>query len=267
MRAILIYYLYASVTAPNAGLGLPKTQAMAIVSIYGALVYLSGIIGGWFADRILGASQTIFIGGILITLGHIVLATPFGLTSLFISLFLIILGTGMLKSNISNMVGHLYAADDPRRDTGFNIFVVGINIGSLLAPIVVGTVGESINYHLGFSLAAIGMIVALFVYWFGRMKQFPELGNKPSNPLSQEEKRGLLVKLGVALVIILAAGFFVYRLNPANFVNNVINVLSWAGIVIPFIYFATMFTSNKVSSTERKQLLAYLPLFLSSIVF
>lgn len=173
----------------------------------------------------------------------------------------------MLKSNISNMVGHLYAADDPRRDTGFNIFVVGINIGSLLAPIVVGTVGESINYHLGFSLAAIGMIVALFVYWFGRMKQFPELGNKPSNPLSQEEKRGLLVKLGVALVIILAVGFFVYRLNPANFVNNVINVLSWAGIVIPFIYFATMFTSNKVSSTERKQLLAYLPLFLSSIVF
>ncbi|VUX18044.1 Di-/tripeptide transporter [Streptococcus pasteurianus] len=74
MRAILIYYLYASVTAPNAGFGLPKTQAMAIVSIYGALVYLSGIIGGWFADRILGASQTIFIGGILITLGHIVVA-------------------------------------------------------------------------------------------------------------------------------------------------------------------------------------------------
>ena len=179
MRAILIYYLYASVTAPNAGLGLPKPQAMAIVSIYGALVYLSGIIGGWFADRVLGASQTIFIGGILITLGHIVLAVPFGLTSLFISLFFIILGTGMLKPNISNMVGHLYAADDPRRDTGFNIFVIGINIGSLLAPIVVGTVGQSINYHLGFSLAAIGMVLALFVYWFGRMKQFPELGNKP----------------------------------------------------------------------------------------
>jgi POT family proton-dependent oligopeptide transporter len=149
MRAILIYYLYASVTSANAGLGLPKPQAMAIVSIYGALV--------WFADRVLGASQTIFIGGILITLGHIVLALPFGLTSLFISLFLIILGTGMLKPNISNMVGHLYEPDDPRRDTGFNIFVIGINIGSLLAPIVVGTVGQSINYHLGFSLAAIGM--------------------------------------------------------------------------------------------------------------
>lgn len=112
MRAILIYYLYASVTSANAGLGLPKPQAMAIVSIYGALVYLSGIFGGWFADRVLGASQTIFIGGILITLGHVVLALPFGLTSLFISLFLIILGTGMLKPNISNMVGHLYEPDD-----------------------------------------------------------------------------------------------------------------------------------------------------------
>ena len=189
MRAILIYYLYASVTSANAGLGLPKPQAMAIVSIYGALVYLSGIIGGWFADRVLGASQTIFIGGILITLGHIVLALPFGLTSLFISLFLIILGTGMLKPNISNMVGHLYGPDDPRRDTGFNIFVIGINIGSLLAPIVVGTVGQSINYHLGFSLAAIGMVFALFVYWYGRMKQFPEIGNKPSNPLTTAEKK------------------------------------------------------------------------------
>ncbi|EFW89699.1 dipeptide/tripeptide permease [Streptococcus equinus] len=267
MRAILIYYLYASVTAPNAGLGLPKPQAMAIVSIYGALVYLSGIIGGWFADRVLGASQTIFIGGILITLGHIVLAVPFGLTSLFISLFFIILGTGMLKPNISNMVGHLYAADDPRRDTGFNIFVIGINIGSLLAPIVVGTVGQSINYHLGFSLAAIGMVLALFVYWFGRMKQFPELGNKPSNPMTSAEKRGLLVKLAIGLVICTVGGTFLYRANPSNFVNNLVNILSMAGIFIPFIYFFMMFTSKKVSSTERKQLMAYLPLFLSSIIF
>ena len=267
MRAILIYYLYASVTASNAGLGLPKAQAMAIVSIYGALVYLSGIVGGWFADRVLGASQTIFIGGILITLGHIVLAIPFGLISLFISLFFIILGTGLLKPNISNMVGHLYEADDPRRDTGFNIFVIGINIGSLLAPIIVGTVGQSINYHLGFSLAAVGMVFALFVYWFGRMKQFPEIGNKPSNPLTPKETKSLLVKLSIGLVICLVAGFLLYRADPANFVNNFISVLSMAGIVIPVIYFALMFTSNKVSSTERKQLLAYLPLFFSAIIF
>ena len=262
MRAILIYSLYASVTSANAGLGLPKPQAMAIVSIYGALVYLSGIIGGWFADRVLGASQTIFIGGILITLGHVVLALPFGLTSLFISLFLIILGTGMLKPNISNMVGHLYEPDDPRRDTGFNIFVIGINIGSLLAPIVVGTVGQSINYHLGFSLAAIGMVFALFVYWYGRMKQFPEIGNKPSNPLTTAEKKGLAIKSVIGFVILAVAGTLLYQTNPAKFVDNVINILSMAGIFIPFIYFILMFASKKVSSTERKQLLAYLPLFI-----
>ncbi|WP_446269754.1 POT-type proton-dependent oligopeptide transporter, partial [Salmonella enterica] len=86
--------------------------------------------------RLLGASRTIFLGGILITLGHIALATPFGLSSLFVALFLIILGTGMLKPNISNMVGHLYSKDDSRRDTGFNIFVVGINMGSLIAPLI-----------------------------------------------------------------------------------------------------------------------------------
>lgn len=267
MRAILIYYLYASVTSANAGLGLPKPQAMAIVSIYGALVYLSGIFGGWFADRVLGASQTIFIGGILITLGHVVLALPFGLTSLFISLFLIILGTGMLKPNISNMVGHLYEPDDPRRDTGFNIFVIGINIGSLLAPIVVGTVGQSINYHLGFSLAAIGMVFDLFVYWYGRMKQFPEIGNKPSNPLTTAEKKGLAIKSVIGFVILAVAGTLLYQASPAKFVDNGINILSMAGIFIPFIYFILMFASKKVSSTERKQLLAYLPLFLSSIVF
>lgn len=145
MRAILVYYLYALTTADNAGLGLPKAQAMAIVSIYGALVYLSTIVGGWVADRLLGASRTIFLGGILITLGHVALATPFGLSSLFVALFLIILGTGMLKPNISNMVGHLYSKDDSRRDTGFNIFVVGINMGSLIAPLIVGTVGQGVN--------------------------------------------------------------------------------------------------------------------------
>lgn len=240
---------------------------MAIVSIYGALVYLSGIVGGWVADRLLGASKTIFIGGILITIGHIVLAIPFGLISLFISLFFIILGTGMLKPNISNMVGHLYEADDSRRDTGFNIFVIGINIGSLLAPIIVGTVGQSINYHLGFSLAAIGMILVLFVYWFGRIKQFPNIGQTASNPLTDKEKRALIGKVGIGIVVCLVVGIFLYRLNPSHFIDNVINMLSIVGIIIPFLYFALMLLSSKVSMTERKQLLAYLPLFLSSIVF
>ncbi len=211
MRAILVYYLYALTTADNAGLGLPKAQAMAIVSIYGALVYLSTIVGGWVADRLLGASRTIFLGGILITLGHIALATPFGLSSLFVALFLIILGTGMLKPNISNMVGHLYSKDDSRRDTGFNIFVVGINMGSLIAPLIVGTVGQGVNYHLGFSLAAIGMIFALFAYWYGRLRHFPEIGREPSNPMDSKARRNFLIPLTIVVIVAI-----VYILPPTS---------------------------------------------------
>lgn len=267
MRAILVYYLYALTTADNAGLGLPKSQAVAIVSIYGALVYLSTVAGGWIADRLLGASRTIFVGGILITLGHIALATPFGLASLFVALFLIILGTGMLKPNISNMVGHLYSKDDSRRDTGFNIFVVGINMGSLIAPLVVGTVGQSFNYHIGFSLAAIGMIFALFAYWFGRIRHFPEIGREPSNPMTAKGKRNfLLILLGV--IILIAIGSYVmYQADSNNFINNLINILSVVGIIVPIAYFVTMFTSKKVQADERRKLTAYVPLFLSAIVF
>lgn len=267
MRAILVYYLYALTTADNAGLGLPKAQAMAIVSIYGALVYLSGIVGGWVADRLLGASKTIFIGGILITLGHVALATPFGLTSLFIALALIILGTGMLKPNISNMVGHLYERNDSRRDTGFNIFVVGINMGSLVAPLVVGTVGQGVNYHLGFSLAAIGMIVALFVYWYGRTRQFPEIGAKPSNPMTAKQTKTFLIGLVLVSVVAVVGFFLVYKASPENFINNFIQILSYVGIIVPIIYFTTMLTSKQVNTEERRKLGAYIPLFLSAIVF
>ncbi|MGM9887397.1 MAG: peptide MFS transporter [Lactococcus sp.] len=267
MRAILLYYLYTATTNTNAGLGLPQSQAMAIVSIYGALVYLSAIVGGWIADRLMGASKTIFIGGILIMLGHVALAIPFGLTSLFISLALIILGTGMLKPNISNMVGHLYSKDDPRRDTGFNIFYFGVNVGSLLAPIIVGTVGQSYNYHLGFSLAAIGMLFALFVYWRGRTKLFPEIGKEPSNPMATKEKNRFLWMLVIAIIVIVALGFGLYAVDKKNFIDNLINILSIVGILVPIAYLIRMFTSKEVTSSERSKLVAYIPMFISAVLF
>ena len=267
MRAILVYYLYAAITDTNAGLGLPQSQAMAIVSIYGSLVYLSAVVGGWVADRLFGASQTVFIGGVLITFGHIALATPFGMTSLFVALALIILGTGMLKPNISNMVGQLYSKEDPRRDTGFSLLVVGINMGSLIAPLVVGTVGKGYNYHLGFSLAAIGMVVALFVYWMGRRKQFPEVGRYPSNPMNKEAKVKFFISLAVVALVAVVGFFMLYQANPKNFIDNFINALSIVGIVVPILYFVAMFTSKKVESDERRKLTAYIPLFISAIVF
>lgn len=116
----------------------------------------------FLSDRVLGSRKTVFIGGVLIMFGHIALATPFGRVALFVSIALIVIGTGLLKPNVSGMVGDLYSDTDPRRDAGFSIFVFGINMGAFIAPIAVGYLGQNVNFHLGFSLAAIGMFLDLF---------------------------------------------------------------------------------------------------------
>ena len=154
MKAILLYYMYFAVS--KGGLGMDRATAMSVTAIYGSLVFLSSIIGGFVADRIWGGHRTVFVGGIFIMFGHIVLALPFGEPALFASIALIVIGTGLLKPNISEMVGGLYKTDDSRRDSGFSILVMGINLGSFIAPLLVGWLGQRVNFHLGFSLAAIG---------------------------------------------------------------------------------------------------------------
>ncbi len=169
MKAILVYYMYYEVS--KGGLGLDEPTALALVSIYGSLVYMSGIIGGWLADRIFGTSKAVFYGGILIMLGHIVLAVPGSLSMFFVSMVLIVLGTGLLKPNVSSIVGEIYAENDERRDSGFSIFYMGINMGAFLSPFVVGTVGMDYSFHLGFGLAAIGMLIGLIVFVTTKKKE------------------------------------------------------------------------------------------------
>lgn len=267
MRAILALYLMAKVTDHNAGLGLSNAQAMAIMSIYGSLVFLSSTMGGWIADRLFGASKTLFIGGVLIMLGHLALAIPAGMVALFASIALIIIGTGMLKPNMSNMVGHLYDLKDPRRDTGFNIFYFGVNLGALLSPIIVGTIGQTYSFHLGFSLAAFGMALALFIYWFMRKRQFPEIGKNPGNPLIGKERTRFYIIALIALIVVVAGIYGIYALSAKNFVDNLVNVLSIIAILVPVYYYLRMFTSKEVTKSERGRLLAYIPMFLSGIVF
>ena len=155
--------MYDAVT--NGGLGLPKSTAVAIMSIYGSLVYMSSIVGGWISDRLLGSNKSVFYGGILIMFGHIVLAAPLGIAALFVSMMFDRYWNRFVEANVSGMVGHLYSKEDVRRDAGFSIFYMGINIGGLLAPIIVGILGQNVNYHLGFSIAAIGMFIGLVQYY------------------------------------------------------------------------------------------------------
>ncbi|KRM10333.1 POT family proton (H+)-dependent oligopeptide transporter [Lentilactobacillus farraginis DSM 18382 = JCM 14108] len=236
------------------------------MSIYGSLVYLSSVVGGFISDRILGSRKTVFYGGILIMFGHIALSMPLGSIALFISIVLITLGTGLLKPNISEMVGDLYTEYDNRRDSGFTIFVFGINFGSFISPILVGWLGMSYNFHLGFSLAAIGMFFGLLQYVRGGKKHLPSSSLYPSDPLEPEDVKKLSVKVGLGVIVfalILLLMNVMGSLNIANFIT----LLSVIAIATPVIYFVVIISSKKITSTERSRVIAYIPLFIAAAIF
>ncbi|MCG3419228.1 peptide MFS transporter [Oceanobacillus jordanicus] len=264
MRALLLFYMYTEIA--DGGLGIDDGTAKSIMAIYGSLVYMSGIIGGWIADRLLGTQRTVFYGGVLIMAGHIVLALPAGTTALFISMFLIVIGTGLLKPNVSNIVGDMYSPQDVRRDSGFSIFYMGINMGGLLAPLIVGTIGQEYNYHLGFGLAAIGMLVGLIVYMATRKKYLGLAGTYVPNPLGAGEKKKVFTRIGLsAVVIVILAAITI----PAGIltINRFTYLVSILGILIPTAYFIVMYRSPKTNADEKSRILAYIPLFIAAIMF
>ncbi|OCT13469.1 peptide transporter [Paenibacillus pectinilyticus] len=264
MRAILVYYMYYETS--QGGLGIDQKTALAIMSLYGSLVYMSGIIGGWLSDRVFGNSKAVFYGGILIMLGHLVLAIPGNAALFFTSMFLIIIGTGLLKPNVSSMVGEIYRVDDHRRDSAFSIFYTGINLGGFLAPLTVGTIGMNNNFHLGFALAAIGMFIGLLVYIFSRKKNLGLAGTFVVNPLPASEKKKLVTRFSVALLILLIILAVTIPTGILTFTvfSGIIGIL---GILIPTLYFIVMYRSPKTSAVERSRILAYIPLFIASVMF
>ena len=264
MRAILLYYMYYSVT--QGGLGMDKSTAASIMAIYGSLVYLSSVLGGFISDRLLGSRKTVLYGGILIMIGHIALATPFGKGALFTSIALIVMGTGLLKPNVSDMVGCLYDENDLRRDSGFSIFVFGINLGAFISPYLVGYLGQNINFHLGFSLAAIGMFFGLVQYVRDGKNYFSESSLYPTDPLSEKEKKVLKKNLLVAFLII-AIVLIVLQLFHLLTIAMIINIFTIIAIIIPIRYFFNILRSSKISKIERSRVWAYLPLFIASILF
>ena len=167
MRAILVLYLVGQTDAENAGLGWTEPNALKLYGWYTMLVYVMSIPGGIIADRVLGQKRSVLIGGILLCIGHGVLAVE-EMWAFYTGLIFIILGVGMLKPNISTMVGGLYKKGDIRRDKGFTIFYIGINLGAFLSSLIVGYVGETIGWHYGFGLAGIGMVLGQIVYMTGQ---------------------------------------------------------------------------------------------------
>lgn len=179
MRALLILYMTAPVTAN--GLGFDTSRAASIYGWYTFGVYAAAIPGGWLADRVLGQYRSVFWGGVIIALGHFSMAVP-TLATFYLGLALIVAGTGLLKPNVSTMVGSLYDEGDARRDAGFSIFYMGINIGAGIAPLIVGTLGQRVDWHVGFGAAGIGMVFGVIQYVAGKKRLTPALQRLDRGP-------------------------------------------------------------------------------------
>jgi len=208
MRAILVLYLVAQTQGENPGLGWTNEEALALYGWYTMLVYVASIPGGWIADNIFGQKKSVLYGGILLVAGHSVLAIE-QMWAFYTGLLLIILGVGMLKPNISTMVGGLYKKGDIRRDKGFTIFYIGINVGAFLSSLIVGYVGEVYGWHYGFGLAGIGMALGLLQYVLGQ-KHLKTVGNfigSSEDKEEQEAKNRPLTKVEKDRVVVLFISF------------------------------------------------------------
>ena len=259
MLTILGYYLYYTLT--EGGLGLPKATATGIVGAYGGLVYLSTVLGGWVADRVLGMERTVFYGGVVVMCGHVSLAVLPGLIGVAVGTVLIALGSGALKANASSLLGTLYDEGDPRRDGGFTLFYLGINIGAFVGPLITGLLQTQLGFHYGFGAAAIGMALGLTQYVLFR-GNLGDHGRTVPHPLSRQAFwRAFAVAAGVLGAIAVGFATGVVKLSNLSQVTTVLIIIA------SLVYFVTMLTSSRVSGLERTRVRAFIPLFVANAVF
>lgn len=263
MRAILLYYL--TDTVANGGLGIEERTGLALVSIYGTSVYLLSVVGGWLADRLIGSRRSTLYGGIIIAAGHVLLAVPAEAAS-YVGIALVALGTGLLKPNVSSMVGELYSRGDERRDSGFSIFYMGINIGSFTAPFLVGAARAWGGYHAGFLVAAVGMAIAL-VFFVAGGKYLGRAGGSAPNPIRPEERATLARGLGIIVAGIVVVALIASVVAGGFNLDTFIDTMSYLAFIAPVAYFVAMYRSPKVTDAERPRVIAYIPLFVAAMLF
>ncbi|MFN0122525.1 MAG: peptide MFS transporter [Blastocatellia bacterium] len=256
MRALLIIFM----TTPLAQGGMEYTNERAglIYGAYTGSVYLMSIPGGWFADNVVGTRMAVLAGGVLIAMGHFSMAMASDFT-FFLGLILIVLGTGLLKPNVSAIVGELYSAEDQRRDAGFSIFYMGINLGAFLAPLVCGYVGEKINWHYGFGLAGIFMTLGLVQYVMTQ-KNIAHVGHAPALDSAQRMRNGAI---GVAFMAVIGlAVAMLYFIGPAVVRENRVYIMV-GGLVVLLVWLFGWYLRPE----EKKPVMAIVALFFFALVF
>jgi POT family proton-dependent oligopeptide transporter len=282
MRALLILFMTAPVAA--GGLGFDTATAGPIYALYVSSVYFLSVPGGWVADRILGLRRAVFVGGVVIMSGHICLAIP-SISTFYLGLTLIAVGTGLLKSNVSVLVGKLYSPDDLRRDAGYSIYYMGINSGAFIAPLITGWLaqGESFkrflssvgispetSWHWGFGAAALGMFLGLVQYVLGG-KHLAADGLHPVRPadpvaaakVDRQVRRVGLVSLAAAVIVVLLLLGGVLSFNAEAISRN----FKWVLIAVTVAFFSWLFLSRGWTREERKSLLVIAVLFGAATVF
>lgn len=269
MRAILILFMVDQMQ--NGGMQIDDLTATAIYGIYTAAVYLVALPGGWIADRLMGAQRAVLAGGIVIMCGHFVLAIP-GQNAFFLGLLLVILGTGLLKPNVSTIVGSLYPPGDERRDSGFTIFYMGINVGGMLGPLIVGGLGQSAAYgwHWGFGAAGVGMLFGVIQFWKTR-KYLGSAGLYPASSGDAEKdavsrRRGWI---GVAIGMAILAYFVIAGLTGAMQYDPVKIAQKTTYVIIGMVavYFTYVFAFGRLDSAEKKRVVVIIALFLGISMF
>jgi len=267
MRALLILYLTDKIV--NGGLGFADSKAGAIYGLYTAMVYLMCLGGGWVADRIMGQRKAVLVGGLLIAAGEFSLVAP-GEVFFYLGLVLLMMGTGMLKGNVSTIVGQLYAQGDVRRDSGFSLFYMGINTGALISPLICGWAAKQWGWRTGFGVAGAAMLIGVVQYMMGGKHLgaaglHPARTGDPIRDSAQKRNAILAVGLGLGVLAIFGAlaGTGVIPLTP----DLISEGLGYVLVGISVVVFLWLIFGKEWSPVERKRSAAILVLFIASAVF
>lgn len=268
MRALLVLFMTAEAIGNNPGLGFSVGKATAIYGLYTFFVYVLSLPGGWVADKMWGQQKAVFVGGCIIVAGHFSLAIP-TIEFFYLGLGLIVLGTGLLKPNVSSMVGDLYPEGGARRDAGFSIFYMGINFGAILGPLLIGLLGEGYNWHYGFSLAGIGMVFGLISYKIGG-KYLGSAGDlktgEPDDVISKRSRR-FFTGISVIAAILVLFGFLVSSGAVTITLITMAAYLGYAAVAIAIGFFAYIIFFGGHTTDEKKKLGVIFWLFILAAIF